>query len=411
MQIFLVGGAVRDNLLKIRVKDRDWLVVGSSPSEMLSKGYIQVGQDFPVFLHPQTQEEYALARTERKQGKGYTGFACNSSKTVTIEEDLIRRDLTINAMAQAEDGTLIDPYGGQKDLKKKVLRHVSSAFTEDPLRVLRVARFAARFQHLGFTIAQETLELMRQISNSGELNHLVAERVCQETTRALGESSPQTYFQVLRDVGALKFLFPEIDALFGIPQPEKYHPEIDCGVHTLMVLEQASKLSNDVAIRFASLTHDLGKALSNPANLPHHYGHEKTGLKPIKALCKRFRFPNNFKELALLVCEYHTHIHKALEIKPQTTLKVLKQCDAFRRPERFEAILICAKADSRGRTGFETIAYPQADYLRQVLKNAQAVQVKALVEQGYKGKELGEKIDAERLVAIKNTPKPLVQNH
>lgn len=410
MQVFLVGGAVRDRLLQIKIKDRDWVVVGSSPNEMLSQGYTQVGQDFPVFLHPKTQEEYALARTERKQGKGYTGFTCNSDNTVTLEEDLIRRDLTINAMAQAEDGTLIDPYGGQKDLEQKVLRHVSSAFTEDPLRVLRVARFAARFQHLGFSVAQETLSLMRKITKSGELNHLVAERVCQETTRALSESSPQTYFQVLRDVGALKILFPEIDALFGVPQPEKYHPEIDCGIHTLMVLEQASILSTDVAIRFASLTHDLGKALSDPANLPHHYGHEKAGLKPIKALCKRFRFPNNFKELALLVCEYHTHIHKALEIKPQTTLKVLKQCDAFRRPERFDAILVCAKADSRGRTGFETATYPQADYLRQVLKNTQAVQAKQFVEQGYKGKELGEKIDIERLVAIKNTPKPLIQD-
>ncbi|MFT6028492.1 MAG: tRNA nucleotidyltransferase (CCA-adding enzyme) [Oleiphilaceae bacterium] len=406
MQVFLVGGAVRDKLLNLNSKDKDWVIVGSSPDEILSKGYIQVGQDFPVFLHPNTQEEYALARTERKQGEGYTGFICDSSDSVTLEEDLIRRDLTINAMAQAKNGTLIDPYGGQKDLDKKLLRHVSAAFTEDPLRVLRVARFAARFKHLGFSIAAETLELMKQITNAGELDHLVAERVCQETTRALGEASPQTFFEVLRKVGALNVLFPEIDALFGIPQPEKHHPEIDCGIHTMMVLEQASKLSENTAIRFACLTHDLGKALSDPANLPHHYGHEKVGLKQIKALCKRFRFPNNFKELALLVCEYHTHIHKALELKPQTCLKVLKQCDAFRRHERFEAILTCAKADSRGRTGFETINYPQADYFLELLKNAQAIQAKHLVKQGYKGQELGEKIDLERLEAIRNTPKP-----
>jgi tRNA nucleotidyltransferase (CCA-adding enzyme) len=406
MQVFLVGGAIRDKLLNLSSKDKDWVIVGSSPDEMLSKGYTQVGQDFPVFLHPNTQEEYALARTERKQGKGYTGFICDSSNSVTLEEDLIRRDLTINAMAQAEDGSLIDPYGGQKDLDKKLLRHVSPAFTEDPLRVLRVARFAARFKHLGFSIAEETMELMKQITNTGELDHLVAERVCQETTRALGEASPQTFFEVLRKIGALKVLFPEIDALFGIPQPEKHHPEIDCGIHTMMVLEQASKLSENTAIRFASLTHDLGKALSDPANLPHHYGHEKTGLKQIKALCKRFRFPNSFKELALLVSEYHTHIHKALELKPQTSLKVLKQCDAFRRPDRFEAILTCAKADSRGRTGFEMINYPQADYFLELLKNAQAIQIKLLVKQGYKGKELGEKIDLERLEAIRNTPKP-----
>mgnify|MGYP003649647151 FL=1 len=408
MQVFLVGGAVRDQLLNIKSKDKDWVVVGSSQKEMLSKGYIQVGQDFPVFLHPSTQEEYALARTERKQGKGYTGFICNSSDSVTLEEDLRRRDLTINAMAQSEDGSIIDPYGGQKDLEKKLLRHVSPAFTEDPLRVLRVARFAARYQHLGFNLAEETLELMKHITDTGELDHLVAERVCQESSRALGEESPQIFFELLRKVGALKVLFPEIDALFGIPQPEKYHPEIDCGIHTLMVLEQALKLSSNTAIRFASLTHDLGKALSDPAKLPHHYGHEKTGLKQIKALCKRFRFPNNFKELALLVSEYHTHIHKALELKPQTILKVLKQCDAFRRPERFEAMLICAKADSRGRTGYEMIDYPQADYFRETLTNTQAIQAKHLVAQGYKGKELGEKIDLERLEAIRNTPKPAI---
>jgi len=273
MQVFLVGGAVRDQLLELPVKDRDWVVVGSSPEEMLSKGFSQVGQDFPVFLHPDSHEEYALARKERKQGSGYTGFACDSSKQVTLEEDLQRRDLTINAIAQTEDGQLIDPYGGQTDIQQKILRHVSSAFAEDPLRVLRVARFAARFHHLGFAVAQETLDLMRDMSQSGELDHLVAERICQETLRALSEKSPGIYFDVLRKVGALKVLFPEIDALFGIPQPEKYHPEIDCGIHTLMVLEQAAKLSDDVTIRFASVMHDLGKACTDQNQWPHHYGH------------------------------------------------------------------------------------------------------------------------------------------
>lgn len=406
MQVYLVGGAVRDALLKLKSKDKDWVVVGSSPKEMLSRGYSQVGLDFPVFLHPNTHEEYALARTERKKGKGYTGFICDSSETVTLEEDLIRRDLTINAMALAEDGTLIDPHGGQKDLKQKVLRHVSPAFVEDPLRVLRVARFAARFHHLGFTVAPETMELMTHITLMGELNDLVSERVCQETTRALKESSPQTYFDILQKVGALKVLFPEIDALFGIPQPEQYHPEIDCGIHTLMVLEQAAKLSPKPEIRFAALVHDLGKALTPPENWPHHYGHEKLGLKAIKSLCKRIRFPNTYKELGLLVSEYHTHVHKALELKPVTALKVLKQCDAFRRPERFEAILTCAKADSRGRTGYEDITYPQADYFSNLLKVTQEVQAKAFVKLGFKGKDLGEKIDLARVEAIKTIPKP-----
>lgn len=406
MQVFLVGGAVRDKLLNLPCKDKDWVVIGSTPKEMISEGFIQVGQDFPVFLHPETKEEFALARTERKQGKGYTGFACEASPNISLEEDLIRRDLTINAMAEDHQGKLIDPYGGKNDLDARLLRHVSSAFMEDPLRVLRVARFAARFKHLGFHIASETLDLMRQMTQLSELDHLTAERVCQETTRALGEKSPHTYFEVLRSVGALKILFPEIDRLFGVPQPEKYHPEIDCGIHTLMVLEQASKLSDDSCVRFAALTHDLGKALSDPKKWPHHYGHETAGLKPIIALCDRLRFPNQFKELALLACEFHTHIHRALELRAETALKVLKQCDAFRRPERFENILLCAIADSRGRTGYEDIDYPQADYFRTILKSTQAIQAKQFLEFGYKGKELGEKIDQARVDMIKVLVKP-----
>ena len=410
MEIYLVGGAVRDKLLNLDSKDKDWVVVGSSSSEMISDGFSQVGIDFPVFLHPKTHDEYALARTERKKGKGYTGFECDTSTTVSLEEDLIRRDLTINAMAQDEDGKLIDPYHGQHDLEHKVLRHVSPAFIEDPLRVLRVARFAARFHHLGFSIAPETLKLMKTITEAGELDHLVSERVCQETTRALEEQSPDVYFSVLRETGALKILFPEIDALFGIPQPKKYHPEIDCGIHSLMVLQQAARLSQDPAIRFASLIHDLGKAITDPEKWPHHYGHEKLGLKPIKALCKRVRIPNSYKDLSLLVSEYHTHIHKALELKPQTILKVLKQCDAFRRPERFNDILICAKADSRGRTGYENIDYPQADFFRKLFSASKDVDIKDLVAKGFNGKKLGEKIDLERIAAIKNTPKPIIDS-
>jgi tRNA nucleotidyltransferase (CCA-adding enzyme) len=405
MQIFLVGGAVRDKLLGLPIKDRDWVVVGASPEDMLKQGFSQVGQDFPVFLHPHTHEEYALARKERKHGSGYTGFVCDTDKSVTLEEDLLRRDLTINAMAQTEDGQLIDPYGGQQDMHDRVLRHVSPAFSEDPLRVLRVARFAARFYPLGFSIAPETLSLMSAISRSGELAHLVAERICQETLRALGEDSPAIYFSILREVGALAVLFPEIDALFGIPQPPKYHPEIDCGIHSLMVLEQAARLTQDTTVRFAALVHDLGKALTESANWPHHYGHERLGLKPIRQLCERLRIPNAMKELALLASEYHTHIHKALELKPHTVLKVLKSCDAFRRPDRFQALLTCATADSRGRTGYEEIDYPQADYFRQALELTQSIQAKSLINEGYKGKALGEQIDKQRvrlIVELKN---------
>lgn len=400
MQVYLVGGAVRDQLLNIPVKDRDWVVVGSSPAEMLHKGYAQVGQDFPVFLHPETHEEYALARTERKQGSGYTGFECDSSENVTLEEDLLRRDLSINAIAQSKSGQLIDPYGGLEDIQKKRLRHVSPAFTEDPLRVLRVARFAARFHQLGFSIAPETLDLMRTMTESGELDHLVAERVCQETLRAISEPSPAVFFEVLREVGALKTLFPEIDALFGIPQPEKYHPEIDCGIHTLMVLEQAARLSNDQTVRVAALLHDLGKALTDPEKWPHHYGHEKLGLKAIKSLCDRIRLPTSMKALALLASEYHTHIHKAFELKPETVLKVLKNCDAFRRPERFLDLLTCAKADARGRTGFEDIDYPQEAYFKAALQEAQNINIQELVKQGHKGKALGDEIDKARAQAI-----------
>jgi tRNA nucleotidyltransferase (CCA-adding enzyme) len=405
LNCYLVGGAVRDKLLGLTVKDRDWVVVGSDTNKMLALGFKQVGADFPVFLHPETSEEYALARTERKSGKGYQGFECNSSETVTLEEDLLRRDLTVNAIAEDIHGALIDPYHGAKDLQNRVLRHVSPAFSEDPLRVLRLARFAARFSALGFKIAEETLQLCRQISHSGELTHLSPERVWQETQTALTTNSPEVYFKVLSEVGALEILFPEIAKLFGVPQPEKYHPEIDCGVHALMSLAQATLISTQPSVRFAALIHDLGKALTPAREWPRHFGHEKTGLKPITALCRRIKAPKDFKDLALLCCEFHTHIHRAEELRADTALKVLKRCDAFRRPQRFEQILQVSTADARGRTGFEDSPYPQANLFRRYLQAATEVDVKSLVQQGFKGAELGEKIDLSRTALIKQLKK------
>jgi tRNA nucleotidyltransferase (CCA-adding enzyme) len=405
LNCYLVGGAVRDKLLGLTVKDRDWVVVGSDTNKMLALGFKQVGADFPVFLHPETSEEYALARTERKSGKGYQGFECNSSETVTLEEDLLRRDLTVNAIAEDIHGALIDPYHGAKDLQNKVLRHVSPAFSEDPLRVLRLARFAARFAALGFKIAEETLQLCRQISHSGELTHLSPERVWQETQTALTTNSPEVYFEVLSEVGALEILFPEIAKLFGVPQPEKYHPEIDCGVHALMSLAQATLISTQPSVRFAALIHDLGKALTPAREWPRHFGHEKTGLKPITALCRRIKAPKDFKDLALLCCEFHTHIHRAEELRADTALKVLKRCDAFRRPQRFEQILQVSTADARGRTGFEDSPYPQAHLFRRYLQAATEVDVKSLVQQGFKGADLGEQIDLSRTALIKQLKK------
>jgi len=407
MEIYLVGGAVRDQLLGLTIKDRDWVVVGATPKEMIQLNYAQVGADFPVFLHPETKEEYALARTERKKGHGYQGFECHTSPEVSLEDDLLRRDLTINAMAVGSDKQIIDPFNGQADIKSKTLRHVSQAFTEDPLRILRVARFAARFEPLGFHLASETLLLMQTMEKSGETKHLVAERVWQETERALKEDSAWIYFEILKETGSLLTLFPEIDALFGIPQPPKYHPEIDCGIHSFMSLKAACKLSKDSDVRFASLIHDLGKALSPQDNLPHHFGHEKKGLKPIKKLCQHLKAPNNYRELALLVSEFHTHVHKVKELKSATVLKVLKQSDAFRKPERFEKILLCCEADAKGRTGFEDTEYPQAKLFLQALKQAQTVSAKSLIKQGIitpetNGKEIGSQIDIERKARIKH---------
>ena len=358
MKIYRVGGAVRDRLLGRPVQDTDWVVVGASPEEMTAQGFRPVGSDFPVFLHPETKEEYALARTERKSGRGYKGFTIHSAPDVTLEEDLRRRDLTINAMAEDEHGNLIDPFNGRADLEQKILRHVSPAFVEDPLRVLRVARFAARFD---FAIAAESLAMMRKITGAGELNDLVPERVWVETERALGESHPVRFFTTLRDCGALKQVFPEIEALYGVPQPERHHPEIDSGVHTMMVLEQAAALTDDAATRFAALVHDLGKALTPAAEWPGHGGHEERGVQVINQLCDRFRAPTRFRELAIIVARHHLDCHRIAELRPDTILRKLEAIDGLRRPDRFEQFLLACEADARGRTGFEKRDYPQAE--------------------------------------------------
>ena len=401
MRIFLVGGAVRDQLLGLEVKDHDYVVINSTPEQMLEKGFTQVGKDFPVFLHPQTGEEYALARTERKQGNGYTGFSCYTGQDVTLEDDLARRDLTVNAMVKAEDGELIDPYFGQQDLTNKILRHISPAFSEDPLRVLRVARFAARFAKLGFKIAPETQSLMKGIAQSGELKTLTAERVWAETEKALHSDSPQTYFQVLRDCGALAILFPEIDNLFGVPAPKRWHPEIDTGIHTLMVVEQACLLSNSIAFRFACLVHDLGKALTPETEWPSHKGHGFKGLNLIKALCKRLKIPNECRDLALLVSEHHTNIHSAFELRASTAVGIMDKCDAWRKPERFQQMLQCCVADSKGRTGFELLPYPTADYMWQAYQAASKVDIKAIIDKGFQGVEIKNKLNEERIQLVK----------
>ncbi|QTT86539.1 multifunctional CCA addition/repair protein [Pseudomonas chlororaphis] len=401
MQIYKVGGAVRDRLLGKPVTDIDWVVVGATAEEMLAKGFRPVGSDFPVFLHPKSGEEYALARTERKSGRGYGGFTFHASPEVTLEEDLIRRDLTINAMAEDDHGVLTDPYHGQQDLENRLLRHVSPAFAEDPLRVLRVARFAARYAGLGFQVAPDTLELMRQLSESGELEALTPERSWKEISRALMEDHPQVFIQVLRDCGALKVLLPEVEALFGVPQPAVHHPEIDSGVHTLSVLEQAALHKQPLSVRWACLLHDLGKGLTPQSEWPQHIAHEHKGLKLIKQVNERFKTPRDCQELALLVGQYHTHGHRALELKPSTLAELLQSFDVYRRPQRFEEFIAACEMDARGRLGLEERAYPQADYLRGAAIAARTVAVQPLLEQGFKGPELGEALKRERLKALK----------
>ena len=381
MEIYLVGGAVRDSLLDLPVRDKDWVVVGSNAKLMKEQGYLQVGKDFPVFLHPQTKQEYALARTERKVGVGYLGFEFDASEFVTLEQDLLRRDLTINAIAESSDGQLIDPYNGRRDIKDKVLRHVSPAFAEDPLRVLRVAKFAARFARLGFTVAPETLKLMSNIVQSGEIEALVRERVWQEIEQTMGGPAPDVFIAVLRDCGALKSILPEVDRLFGVPQPVKYHPEVDTGLHTLLSLQQAVKLTDDPVIRYATLVHDVGKGVTDKANWPSHHAHETLGL-PLQAdISKRLHVPNEFAKLAALVFEHHTKMHRIKELRPATLLKLIEALDGFRRPERVQKFLLACEADARGRTGLEERDYPQNAYLTTILNELSQLDLGALLKE------------------------------
>lgn len=400
MRCFLVGGAVRDQLLDLPVHERDWVVVGSTPQEMVDRGFRPVGRDFPVFLHPESGEEYALARTERKSGRGYHGFVFHAGPEVTLEDDLRRRDLTVNAMAMDEDGTLIDPFGGRADLQARRLRHVSAAFAEDPVRILRVARFATRFHDLGFRIADETRALMRHMVDNGEVDALVPERVWQETARSLMQAQPAIFFRVLRECGALARLFPEIDALFGVPQPPKYHPEVDSGEHTLLALDQAAHLHADEPTRFAVLCHDLGKALTPRDQLPSHRGHEARGREPVLALCERLKVPKGHREFALQVTRYHLHAHRARELRAGTLLKLFQALDAFRRQRRFDCFLIACEADARGRAGLQDQPYPQADYLRAALRAADSVQARDVVADGFSGPAVGRELAARRVRAL-----------
>jgi tRNA nucleotidyltransferase (CCA-adding enzyme) len=400
MKTYLVGGAVRDELLGYPYHEKDWVVVGATADEMTTAGYQQVGKDFPVFLHPDTKEEYALARTERKTAAGYRGFNVHASPDVTLEEDLIRRDLTINAIAKDENGAITDPYNGVKDIDDKVLRHVSTAFSEDPVRILRVARFLARYAHLGFTVAEDTMTLMKNMVNAGEVDALVPERVWQEMQKALSERTPVAFITTLRDCGALQIILPELDCLFGVPQPEEHHPEIDTGIHTLMVLEQACLLSDDSDVRFAALMHDLGKGTTPKTEWPRHIEHESRGADIVKQVCQRLRIPNEFRDLAERTARFHLHYHRALELKPATVVKTLERLDAYRKPERFEKFLLASEADARGRPGFEDKEYPQGNFFRQALTCSKDINIQELRAQGYENLKLANKIRDARIDAV-----------
>lgn len=401
MKIYLVGGAVRDELLGLPARERDWVVVGARPEDLISRGYKPVGKDFPVFLHPQTGEEYALARTERKTGPGYLGFETRFSPDVTLEQDLQRRDLTINAIARdPESGALTDPFGGTSDLRSRVLRHVSEAFVEDPVRVLRAARFAARFAPLGFEVAPETIELMRTIAARGELDALVPERVWQETQRALEQQAPWKYFEVLREGHALAAVFPEVAALFGVPQPEKWHPEIDAGVHTLMVIQQAAHLTEDPMVRFAALTHDLGKGTTPREEWPRHIAHEHRSVGLIETMCSRLRIPNAYRELAVLVGRYHLLSHKAAGLRTTTLLDLLENLDAFRRPQRFEQFILACEADARGRKGLENREYPQSELLRQAYRLTAGVRLDEQARAGLDGPQIAARLRQGRIARL-----------
>jgi tRNA nucleotidyltransferase (CCA-adding enzyme) len=413
VQIYKVGGAVRDRLLKQKVSDIDYVVVGATIDEMLQLGYKAVGKDFPVFLHPQSKEEYALARTEKKISKGYKGFTFYTSPDISIEEDLYRRDLTINAIAEDKQGLLIDPFSGAADLKNKKLRHVSEAFAEDPVRILRTARFAARFASLGFTVANKTMKLMKKMVKNGEVDALVAERVWKEFESALAEKHPEVFFQVLRQCGALQRLLPEIDNLFGVPQVEKWHPEVDTGVHTMMVLQQAVRLSEQLsgqdklnkeqqtALRFAALVHDVGKGITPRHDWPSHKKHEFNGIQLVKNLCARFKVPKQVSNLALLVTEHHLLYHRMGELKKGTIIRFFNSIDAFRRPQRLSLFLLACEADSRGRKGFEDIIPEQTALCKQYFKQASEVNVKDIIVLGFKNNAISEQLFLKRCESLK----------
>lgn len=403
MDIYQVGGCVRDRLLGLPVNDHDWVVVGADAQTMLAEGYRPVGKDFPVFLHPKTHEEYALARTERKTGPGYRGFAFYAAPDVSLEDDLQRRDLTINAMAETADGEIIDPYGGQQDLEAGLLRHVSPAFAEDPVRVLRLARFAARF---GFRVADDTKQLISKMINAGELNHLVAERVWQETAKALSESVPSRFFYTLRELGALAILFPEIDRLFGVPQHPKWHPEVDTGVHVMLVLDEAAKLSDDLAVRFASLCHDLGKGETPADILPSHQDHETRSIKLTQHLCQRLKVPRDIQTLAVKVAELHTEVHRLFTLPAETVLTVFEKLDSFRRPERFRQYLLACEADFRGRPGYETAEMPEKAVFQACFDAASVVKTDAFVKAGLQGLAIAKALKEARLQAIDSVLAP-----
>ncbi|MCU0977178.1 MAG: multifunctional CCA addition/repair protein [Steroidobacteraceae bacterium] len=400
MEVYLVGGAIRDELLGLPVRERDWVVVGATPDDLLRQGYRAVGRDFPVFLHPETCEEYALARTERKVGPGYRGFAIHCAPDVTLEEDLRRRDLTINALARDREGRLVDPWGGRRDLEARVLRHVSPAFAEDPVRILRVARFAARFAGLGFTVAPETVGMMRAMVEAGEADALVPERIWQETHKALGEPHPETFLSVLRDCGALARVFPELDALWGVPQPERWHPEVDTGAHMLLVMRQAARLSDSPRVRFAALMHDLGKGTTPPSLWPRHIGHEERGATLVRKLSDRLRVPTDYRHLAELTARWHGLVHRALELRAATILDLLESCDALRRPDRFREFLLACEADFRGRPGWEQRSYPEGELLRAALAAALGAALDPEERRGLDGAGIGEALRRRRIAAI-----------
>lgn len=408
MQVYLVGGAVRDQLLGRTVTEHDYVVVGVTPQQMLAQGYMPVGSDFPVFLHPQTKEEYALARTERKSGVGYGGFTFYTSPDLSLEDDLIRRDLTINAMAQTTDGQIIDPYGGQQDLAQRILRHVSPAFVEDPLRVLRVARFAARYADLGFQVATETLALMQQLVEQGELAYLSPERIWKETQRALTETRAEVYFEVLRACGALKAIMPEVDALFGVPQRPEYHPEVDTGIHTLMTLQRACEQQYSDRVRFAAVLHDLGKALTPTDQLPRHVEHEARGVEPIRQLCQRLKVPTQYQQLAELVCREHLLCHRVMELRAGTIWRLLQRLDVLRRPERVEEFIQACECDARGRLGLEQRPYPQADFLRHAIQQVRAIRSTDLPAH-IQGSAIGEALINARITALEQLKQQFVQ--